>query len=224
MIKKIKKYSLITLTMFIIIAFNSFGVLAADDSVFNLGTRNITDVNKTWTITFSDAVDFTSVPNNIQIKDIATGEFLSITPIQGESKNTVKVCAPSGGYTVGHSYQISINKNIKLATGILLSKTTVVNFGVLSKNSTDYTVFANVTISPVIDVFKQITITSTNLPGAEKYKIEGNKNLFDIGKPMALIVGGNIVKVYICDSLGNVLGMANMDVSTTKSNISLNLQ
>lgn len=224
MIKKVKRYSLITLIMFIIIAFNNSGVLAADDSIFNLGTRNVNDVNKTWTITFSGAIDFASIQNNIQIKDITAGEFLSITPIQGESDNTVKVAAPSEGYIVGHSYEISVNKNVKLATGICLPGTTVLTFVVLSKNSNDYIISANVTVSPVINIFKQITITSTNIPGAEKYKIEGNKNLIDIGKPVATIADGDGVKVYICDSLGNILGTANMDVSNTNSNMKLNLQ
>lgn len=222
--KRIKKYSLITLTMFIFIAFNSFGVLAADDSVFDLGTRNINDVNKTWIITFSDAVDFTSVQNNIQIKDITTDKSIIITPTQGDHNNTVKVNAPSGGYIVGHSYQVSVNKNIKLVTGAYLPQTTVMTFWVLSKNMSDYTASANVIVSPVIDAFKQITITSTTLPGAKKYKIKGNKTLVDIGKPLTSIVGEDTVEVYICDSQGNTLGKTTVDVSSTKSNMTLNLQ
>jgi hypothetical protein len=224
LIKKVKKYTLIALTMFICIAFNSIGVLADDDSVLNLGTRTITDVNKTWTITFKEDVDFTSVQNNIQIKDVTTGNIISITPIQGESKSIVKVNAPSGGYTVGHSYKISVNKNIKFANNTFLPQTIEVTFLVISKDTNNYTVSANVTVSPAINIFKQITITSTNLPGAEKYKIEGNNTLVDIGKSMFSVVPGNTVKVYICDSLGNIIGTANMDVSTTKSNMSLNLQ
>lgn len=224
MIKKLKKYSLITLTMVIFIALNTFGVLAADDSVFDLGTRTTNDVTRTWTFTFSDNVDFTSAQDNIQIKDITTGKFLSTTLTKGESNNIVKVNPPSGGYTVGHSYLMSINKNIKLEKGVSLPKTTIATFVVLSKNMSDYNVSASVTVSPAISVFKQITITSTNLPGAQKYKIEGNKKLFDIGKTSVSMVAGDTAKVYICDYLGNVLGTVNMDVSTTKSNMKINLQ
>lgn len=228
MIKKVKKYTLIALTMFIFLAFNNVGVLAADDSILNMGNRTITDTNKTWTITFNNPIDFSSVPGNIEIKDTTSGSNLSINPVQGDSKAVVKVSAPSGGYTIGHTYQISVNRNIKLDNGGFLARTITLNFIVTSKDNNSinnsYTVSANVIVSPAISMFKQITITSTNLPGAVKYKIEGNNNLVDVGKSIFSIVGKNTLKVYICDSQGNVLGIADMDVSTTKNNMNLNLQ
>ncbi|NMM61463.1 Ig-like domain-containing protein [Clostridium sp. P21] len=227
MIKQVKKYSVIALTMFVFLAFNSISVFAADDSVLSLGTRTITDVNKTWTVTFSSPIDFSSVLGNIQIKDVTSGNNLSITPMQGDSKAIVKVDAPSGGYILGHTYQVTVNKNIKLLSGNSLARTTTLNFIVTSKaNSTSsgYAISANVTVSPAISIFKQITITSTNLPDAAKCKIEGNNNLVDIGKSIFLVVPGNTVKVYIYDSKGNVIGTADLDVSTTKNNMSLNLK
>lgn len=224
MVKKFKKYTLIVLTMFTFLLFNSSGVLAADDSVISLGTRTINETNKMWKITFNGDVDFNSIKGNIQIKDVTTGKDISITPVQDENKSIVKVDAPSDGYLVGHNYQIIVNKNIKLSNGSSLPKTTVLNFIVASKGNGSYTVSASVVVSPVISTFKQINIIATNLPSAAKYKIEGNSKLFDIGKPMVSLVGGNTVKVYICDSTGNVLGTTNMDVSTNKNNMSLNLQ
>lgn len=227
MIKKIKECTLIFLSMFMLIAFNTIGVLAADDSVLNMGTRTITDTNKTWTITFKNPIDFSSVPGNIRIKDITTGDDVLINPIQGDDKNIVKVSAPSEGYTIGHTYQISLNKNIKLNDSGFLGQNIILNFTVASKGNISngaYSVSASVTVSQAINIFKQITITSTNLPGAAKYKIEGNNNLFDIGKSVFSVVPGNTVKVYICDSTGSILGTADMDVSTTKSNMNLNLQ
>lgn len=221
--KKMKKYSVIVLTMFIFLAFNSVGVLAADDGIVNLGTRTVTGVNKTWVITFNSQIDFTSVPENIQIKDITSGNNLSITPVQGDSKSVVKVDAPSGGYIPGHNYQIIINKNIKLANGGLLARTITLNFIVQLKDI-KYTISASVIVSPVFSAFKKITITSTNIPGAAKYKVEGSNKLFDIGKTMVSLIGANTAKVYIYDSNGNVLGTADMDVSATKNNMNLNLQ
>ncbi|AKN33943.1 hydrolase [Clostridium carboxidivorans P7] len=221
MTKKIKKYALLFFSMFIFIFFSGNEVLAADNNVLNMGTKTITNVNKTWTITFNKPIDFDSIQGNIEIKDVTSGNNLSITPLQGDSKAVVKVSAPTGGYIVGHSYQIILNRNIKLISGGSLEKNITFNFVVQSK-STNYTITANVTVSSAISIFKQITITSTNLPGAVKYKIEGNNNLYDIGKPMVLLSGKSTVKVYICDSTGNILGTADMDVSTTKSNMSLN--
>jgi hypothetical protein len=220
----VKKFSIIVLTMLIFLAFSGSGVLAADDGIVNLGTRTITDVNKTWTITFNKPIDFTSVTGNIEIKDITSDKSLSITPVQGDNKAVVKVAAPSGGYTLGHNYQISINKNIKLASGGLLARAVTLNFIVASKDNNAHTISASVIVSPIFSAFKQITIISTNIPGAAKYKVEGSNKLFDIGKTMVSIIGANTTKVYIYDSNGNVLGTASMDVSTTKNNISLNFQ
>lgn len=211
------------LAMFVFLIFNNIHAFAADDNVYNLGTRIINDTNKTWTITFAEAVDFSTIPDNVQIKDVTTGNYVTINPVQGDSKTVVKVAAPSGGYIVGHNYQISLNKNIKFANNTFLSRATVLDFIVISKTS-DYSISAKVTVSPVISAFKQITVTSTNLPGAAKYKVDGNNNLFDIGKPMVLVSAENSVKVYICDSLGSVLGTASMDVSITNSSMTLNLQ
>ncbi|UZQ50766.1 hydrolase [Clostridium kluyveri] len=224
MLQKFKKYILVLFSVVILISFNSIGVLADDSNIINLGTRTITDVNKTWTITFNADVDFSSIPGNIQIEDITTSDLLTINPMQGESKSVVIVKAPSEGYTVDHNYLITVNKNIKLESGTPLSKTTTLNFIVASKEDNEYTLSADITVSPIISVFKQITVTSTNLPGASKYKIDENNKLFDIGETTASLISEDTVKVYICDSSGNVLGTADMDVSSTKSNMSLKLQ
>lgn len=200
--------------------------LAEDSDIVNLGTKTITDVNKTWTITFNNPVEFDSTVGNIEIKDVTTGDNVQITPIQGDNTTIVIVKAPSGGYTVGHNYLITVNKNIKLENGTPLYKTTTLNFKVASKEQEDneYTLSADVTVSPIISVFKQITVTSTDFPGASKYRIDENDKLFNIGETMASMISEDTVKIYICDSSGNVLGTTDMDVSATKSNISLELQ
>lgn len=223
MIKKLKRYSLITLIMSMFLLLNTTGVLAADDGVFNFGTKIIKDVNKVWIVTFRDDVDFSSVTNNIQIKDVTTGTLAAINLVQDDDKAIVKIKAPSEGYIAGHNYQISLSKDIKMVNNSFLGKNCILNFVVAAKDN-DYTISASVKVSPTINIFKQITVNSTNLPGAVKYKIEGNNNLFDIGKTMLSVVATDTVKVYIYDSLGNVIGTANMDVSTTKSDMKFNLQ
>lgn len=226
LIKRIKKYSLIVLTLFMFLCFSNGAVLAEDSDTVNLGTRTITDVNKTWTITFNNPIEFDSTAGNIEINDVTTGDNVEITPVQVDNKAVVIVKAPSGGYIVGHKYLITINKNIKLENGTPLSKTTTLNFTVASKEQEDneYTLSADVTVSPIISVFKQITVTSTDFPGASKYRIDENDKLFNIGETAASMISEDTVKIYICDSSGNVLGTADMDVSVTKSNISLKLQ
>lgn len=220
---KLKKLSIITLFIFIFTAITPYVVIAADNDTKDMGNRIITDTNKVWTIVFKSEVDLTSLSNNVQIKDITNGNTFSPTVTAGDTAYTVKVNAPSSGYTVGHKYQLILKNAIKSKKGKILPKKTVLNFSVISKNNSDYNINVSVTVSPVWSGFKTVTINSTNLPDAKKYKLEGNGNLFDIGKQAASIIPGDTVKVSICDSQGNELATVDMDVSTDKSNEDMDL-
>lgn len=223
MTPKLKKFSIITLFIFIFTAFASYMALAADSDIKDMGNRIVTDTNKVWTIGFKSEVDVSSLSSNVQIKDITNGDTLIPTAAAGDTSYSVRINAPSSGYIVGHKYQLILKNGIKSKQGKTLPKTTVMTFSVISKNSSNYNTSASVTVSPVWSGFKTVTINSTSLPDAKKYKLEGNNNLFDIGKQAASIIPGDTVKVYLCDSQGNVLATADMDVSTTKSNVNLDL-
>lgn len=219
---KLKRSNILGLIISSFIVFNSYVVCAADGSIKDMGKRIVTDTNKVWTIGFKSEADISSMSNNVEIMDLTSGNVFAPAVNPGDNNYTVKVSAPSGGYITGHKYKLTLKNGIKSKVGKVLPKATVVTFSVLSPNSS-YTVSGNVSVSTVIDVFKTITINSTNLPDAEKYKIEGNNSLVDIGKPIYSIVAGNTVKVYICDSLGNVLGTTDMNVSATNTSMTLNL-
>ncbi|MDW8799668.1 hydrolase [Clostridium sp. A1-XYC3] len=224
MLYKLKKYNILALLVFVFITFTSYVVLAADNDTKDMGNKTITDTKKVWTVSFKSEVDLASLSNNVQIKDITNGNAFTPTVTAGDTANTVKVNPPSSGYTVGHKYQLILKNAIKSKKGKNLPKTTVLTFSIASKDSSnDYSINASVTVSPVWSGFKAVTINSTNLPDAKKYKLEGNNNLFDIGKQAASIIPGDTVKISICDSQGNVLATVDMDVSTNKSNIDLDL-
>ena len=206
--------------MFIFIAFNSFGVLAADDSDVNkINDKTITDVNKVWTIKFKDSVDLNSLANNIQVKDLTTNNILSVSTTIDDDDSYVKINPPSQGYTAGHDYQITITKDVKSKTGINLKRSSVMNFKVIDVTNGNYTVAANVVASPFLPMLKQINISSTNLPNAKKFKIEEGNKMVDIGSAIPAFVGNNSTTVYYYSDNGDLLGKSVLDVSQSNNNI-----
>jgi len=202
----------------------SYGIfsVSAEEDVNDMGNRVISNVNKIWTVKFKSPVDMDSLNNSVGIKDITDGGDVDISISAGDDENSASINPPSGGYKLSHNYKLTINKNAKSKSGQNLPKSAVLNFSVASKDNNGYTASANVTVSPVLPIFKQISI-STDLPSAVKYKIEGNSNLFDVGSNMVLFASQDTVKVYLYDNKQNLLGTSTLDVSTTKDNITTNI-
>ena len=50
------------------------------------------------------------------------------SPVAGDDDNSIKINPPSQGYKVGHSYQISVDKNIKSQKGKNLNKSGINEF------------------------------------------------------------------------------------------------
>lgn len=219
--KKFKKYILITLTIFICMCFNS-NIILASDTVKNVGNKTITDTNKVWTVSFKAEVDMNSLLNNVQIKDITTGSTFTPSVSQGEDNYTVKINPPSSGYTRGHEYQLILDKSIKSKKGDSLPKTTVLTFSVEDKDSVSYDVSADVVVSPYLSMFKQITLTSQELPEGTKFKVEGNDNIFSIGDTARSIIGTSIVDIHFYSSDGNTeIGTGTLNVSSTNKSLSM---
>lgn len=214
--KNLKKYALVAFAIFVCLSFTSNMVLALDADTKDMGSKTITDTNKVWAIRFKSEIDISSFANNVQIKDITTGNTFIPTVSEGNNTYSIKVNAPSGGYVEGHKYQLILNRGVKAKTGSTLAKTTVMTFSVGEKNGVSYSASAKVVVSPVIPIFKQITITSNNLPSDSKFKIEGNDKLFNIGSPMASIIAGSNANVYFYKNDGTTqIGTAVLDVSSS---------
>ena len=220
--KVIKRVALIlTFVMIFCVSYSTLSVSAEEDFK-DMGTKVISDVNKIWTVKFSTSVDINSLNNNVNIQDITDGSTVNVSVSAGDDDDSVKVNPPSGGYKLSHNYKLTIGKNAKSKKGASLPKSAVLKFGLDSKDNNRYTASANVVVSPVLPIFKQITV-STNAPSASKYKIEGNDKLFDIGSTNVSVASQNIVKISLYDNKGNLLGTSILDVSSTKNNISMNI-
>lgn len=221
--KKVIKVSALILSFAMIFCVSYSGLsVSAQEDFKDMGTKTISDVNKVWTVKFSMPVDINSLNNNVSIQDLADGNTINVSVSAGDDEDSVKVNPPSGGYKLSHKYKLSINKNVKSKKQENLPKTVVFHFNIASKDDSSYTASANVVVSPVLSAFKKITISSTDLPNAVKYKIEGNNNLFDIGKT-AVSMEPDTIKVSLYDNKGDLLGTATLDASSTKNNISMDV-
>lgn len=219
--KKIIKRTafIVAFIMVFCISYGDFNVSAADE-FRDMGTRLISNLNKTWTLKFNTPVNVGSLVGNVKINDVTSGSTAIASVSAGNDQYSAKVNPPSGGYKMGHNYKLIVDKGAKSKGGENLSKPVTLNFNLTSDGK--YSATANVEVSSAFNSFKQITV-STNLPFASKYKIEGNDNLFDIGKTAVSFVPQSQVQIYLYDNKGNLLGTSTLNVSSTKSNIRMNI-
>lgn len=222
--KKVIKRAVLILTFVMIccVSYGALNVLAVED--FNdMGTRAISDVNKIWTLKFRTPVDISSLNNNITMEDLTDGSAVSVSISAGDDENSAKVNPPSAGYKISHNYKLTIGKSVKSKRGENLPKSAVLKFNLTSKDNNNYNASSNVLVAQAIPAIKQITISTTNLPSASKYKIEGNNNFFNIGSNSVSIVSQNTVKVYLYDNKENLLGTFMLNVGSTQNNINMNI-
>ncbi len=209
--------------------------------------KTVNSASKVWNVKFSSDVNINDLLGSINVRDLTKGTLAEIKVIQGESKNSLKINPPSQGYETGHNYQIMINKDNQSKGKKKLKKTVVMNFTVTENNTgsnnsnntnngssssnsgnnnanTTYTADAKVVSSPLVPYFKNITISSTNISNAKKFKIEGNDTVFSIGDTISTIVTGSTAAVYFYGADGlTLVGKSVLDVSKSNDNIRLKI-
>lgn len=240
------KISIISLFLFI---FSISGIaLAATNSDVNIiADKTTIDKYKTWTVRFKSSVDLSSLMNAIQVRDLTTGTYVTVSINEGDDDRSLKISPPSDGYQLDHQYQIVIDKTVKSKKGASLKKTATMNFKVSNSSSgsaggntgsgdnggtggstggdsgsVQYTATADVIVSSEIPLFKQVKISST-IPEIKKYKIEDNNNMIDIGTSKFTATDKTTVKVEFYDSNGKLLGSADLNFNESKSNIVLQI-
>lgn len=223
--KGIRKFKILTITLTVCIVCLSGIVFAANSVELNrISDKITTDIHKIWTVRFNKPVDLDSLANNIQVKDLKDGSTVGVSISQGSDDKTVKVIPPSKGYTVGHDYEITVNDGIKSKIGKFLKRKAAMAFKVRDTSTVSYTATAKVVVSPMLPMFKQITISSTDNTDIKKYKIDGNKNIMNIGGSIASMVAGDNVTVSFYGSDGTtVIATATLSVSESKDNLTLKL-
>lgn len=182
------------------------------------------DVNKAWNINFNSEIDFNSVKDSIQVNEINNnqlGASVPVTVIPGASRS-VRVAPPVGGYKKGQIYQVTIRKGAKAKKNKDLCRNNTMKFSIMGENSG----IAKVEVSPVVNMFKSITINATTRPDVTKYKVEGNEKLFNIGETSVNVLENkNNVQVYFYGADGYTMrGKTTIDVNKTANDLQFQIQ
>lgn len=232
------KYKKVSVVLAIMAAVNispiSFTkVHAATDSIAAIQTNTdekvivqkaTTNTNKAWTVTFNSEVDYNEIKDVLQVNEVNNGQLGSAVPVTilPLTNSSMKIIPPSGGYKKGQFYQVTIRKGAKSKKGKTMIKNNVMKFSVNGEN----TAIGKVEISPVLSMFKVITISATTRPDIKKYKIEGNDNLFNIGEvSINIIENKSSVQVYLYGNDGTtLLGKTSLDVGRQISDKILQIQ
>lgn len=186
--------------------------------------KSTLDVNKVWNINFNHEIELYSAKNYVQVNEVNNGQLGAIVPVtfsQG-TKSSILVNPPAGGYKKGKMYQITIKKSIAAKNGKNLFRNNIMKFSVNEAN----TAIAKVEISPVLSMFKAITINATTRSDIKKYKIEGNDNLFNIGEISINVLNNkSSVQVYFYGSDGyTLLGTTTLNVSKSIADTTLQIR
>ncbi|MBC2582121.1 hypothetical protein [Clostridium sp. DJ247] len=235
---KIKYKKLILgLALLVIFQFDALGInipkLTNSNTVYAASTQTdekviqqklTLDINKVWNINFNHDIEVYSAKDYLQVNEVNNGQLGAVVPVtfsQG-TKSSILVNPPAGGYKKGQMYQITIKKSIAAKNGKNLFRNNIMKFSINEAN----TAMAKVEISPVLSMFKAITINATTRSDIKKYKIEGNENLFNIGQTSVNVLNNkSSVQVYFYGNDGyTLLGTTTLNVSTSIADTTLQIR
>lgn len=196
----------------------SKAIAANTEEINNISSKTISDIHKEWIVRLNSAVDVNSLLNSVEVRDLTDGSKIVVTVEKGDDSSSIKIVPPSNGYTIGHSYQVTVNKKLRSKKGKNLKRTGLMQFKVVDIESGNYTAAAKVSVGTApLNMIKQITITSSNFSDVKKVKIEGNNKVYKIGETIPVFTKESSATVYFYGSDGEtVISEATLDVS--KSN------
>lgn len=74
------------------------------------------------------------------------------------------------------------------------------------------------------NVLKQITVSSTDVAGCTKYRLEGSSAMVSIGQPITLVAPDSSINVFLYSDSGNLLARGSINTSTESSSVKVSLQ
>lgn len=121
---------LLTAAIFVLLILLPKTVQAVDVNV--LPTKTDVDMNKEWKVTFSKAIDPSSITtDNFKVKDNTRDIGLKVKADKSDSK-AVLIELPTLGYVPGKTYTLNVSQNVKSQDGKSLSKPIKMDFKVSS--------------------------------------------------------------------------------------------
>jgi len=184
---------LITVTLISAFLLISFNVKSA-----NFIDNQIVNPDKVWTIRFTGNVGFDdATKQGITVND-SKGTTVPVDVKLGQDNKTVRVIAPTGGYTAGESYILKVGSETHSSKGKALKNEYNVNFSIKNLiNNTDYSIFdqayikdgrlvANANLIGVNAKYTGINLGTGNVPTSMKCKA-----IFNSTSTLALISNYN---------------------------------
>ncbi|WP_027626174.1 Ig-like domain-containing protein [Clostridium lundense] len=236
MFKEIKNKLIVITLLFGAILIAPIKVFAIDNS--KLSSKEVSK-DKIWMIRFNIKLDSNTINNSVIVKDLS-GNKINIKLKLSDDGKTILVYPPVNNYDINKEYILYVEDNIKSVNSRKLKSGAIVNFFVKDNTSSSgsssgssnggsstssINAIAKVEVSPVMKNFKVINIKSSNNSNIKKFKIEGNNNLFDIGKAALSIVNDDKVTIYFYGEDGNnLIGKGTLDVSRTADNLDIKIQ
>ncbi|WP_027626171.1 hypothetical protein [Clostridium lundense] len=205
----------------------SMAIAAEDNNIKQFDEKNITDVNKIWTVVFKDSIDTKSVSGNVHVKDLTGGLYMEVRVQQGNTDNSIIILPPKDGYVKGHSYEIYINKNVKSKKNINLKKDVLMKFNVKNEGESGsgsgsgsgngsvsgYNAKINVIVGEApFTMFKKITVGNVNLNEVKKFKVEDGEQIANIGTHVIVNTAKDTLKVYFYNDGDKVIGESTINV------------
>lgn len=112
-----------------------FLLLVPNVKAVNFTDNQIVDVNKTWTIKFTDEVGFDNLTKQgITVTD-SNGAKVNVGIQLGEDAKTIVVTAPEGGYTKGERYTLTVGKSVHNKNGKQMKQDRTINFNIESNTT-----------------------------------------------------------------------------------------
>ncbi len=116
------------------ISFSAFLLIAPNVKAANFTDNQTVDTNKTWTIKFTDDVEFDdATKQGITIAD-SKGAITTVGIQLGQDSKTVIVTAAQGGYTPGENYILNVGSKVHSSKGKTLKNECKVHFNIKSNN------------------------------------------------------------------------------------------
>lgn len=230
MFRNIKNKLVLSMLLFAITLVMPIRVFAIDNG--KLQSKEVSK-DKTWMIKFNIKLDTNTINNSVCVKDLS-GNKINVNLKLSDDGKTILVYPPTSNYEVNKEYTLYVENNIKSISGSKLKSGAELSFLIRSNNSgsgssssgtSSTNAIAKVEVSPAMEAFKVITIKNSNNSNIKKFKIDGNNNLFDIGKSAFSIVNDNKVTIYFYGEDGNkLIGQGTLDVSKTLDNLDIKIQ
>lgn len=121
---------------FVITTFlSAFLLVAPNVKAANFADNQTVDLNKIWTIKFTDEVRIDDLKNQgITVTD-SKGNTVNVAIQLDEDSKTVKVAAPEDGYTVGENYILNVGTRVHSKRGKALKNQCRIHFNVKSNDN-----------------------------------------------------------------------------------------